>query len=290
MLTSHELMVASQKKRKDGNVATGHRQQDDQEQYGDFGEQQQPQNHFQQQQNPAPQPQQSGGGYGQRNFDNQNNNYGYRDNNQGYQNNNNYGYRDNNYGYRDNNNNNNNNYGYRDNNQGYRPNQGYNQGYHNNNPGPNPGYQGRYQNSYGRDEYHQTRNDGFGGGGYHQNFQRQTAPYTDPFDETKTYEGTVQNYYREKGYGFIRSDDFSAPLFFHYSEIQLEGFKYLIKQQKVEFTARVTEDGKLQAIMVVPTELAPTQQRKIFNRPQPDAEQQNTEQGIEQPGQDHEEF
>ncbi|MCO7224158.1 cold shock domain-containing protein [Pleionea sp. CnH1-48] len=64
----------------------------------------------------------------------------------------------------------------------------------------------------------------------------------------------------------MRSDDFSAPLFFHYSEIQLDGFKYLIKQQNVEFKARVTDDGKLQAIQVTPTELAPTQQRKIFNK------------------------
>lgn len=90
--------------------------------------------------------------------------------------------------------------------------------------------------------------------------------YTPEVVEGKVYQGIVQNYYREKGYGFIRCEDFEVPAFFHYSEIQLDGFKYLIKQQKVEFKARVSDDGKLQAFEVTPTELAPTQKRQIFNR------------------------
>jgi CspA family cold shock protein len=90
--------------------------------------------------------------------------------------------------------------------------------------------------------------------------------YVPVVEEGKIYNGIVQNYYREKGYGFIRSEDFEIPAFFHYSEIQLDGFKYLIKQQKVEFKARVSDEGKLQAYEVTPTELAPTQQRQIFNK------------------------
>lgn len=90
--------------------------------------------------------------------------------------------------------------------------------------------------------------------------------YVPEVEEGKVYDGIVQNYYREKGYGFIRCDDFKVPAFFHYSEIQLDGFKYLIKQQKVEFKARVSDEGKLQAYEVTPTELAPTQKRQIFNK------------------------
>ncbi|NVJ62510.1 MAG: cold shock domain-containing protein [Gammaproteobacteria bacterium] len=90
--------------------------------------------------------------------------------------------------------------------------------------------------------------------------------YVPQVEEGKIYDGIVQNYYREKGYGFIRCEEFKVPAFFHYSEIQLDGFKYLIKQQKVEFKARVSDDGKLQAYEVTPTELAPTQKRQIFNK------------------------
>ncbi|WMS87918.1 cold shock domain-containing protein [Pleionea litopenaei] len=90
--------------------------------------------------------------------------------------------------------------------------------------------------------------------------------YVPEVEEGKVYQGIVQNYYREKGYGFIRAEEFKVPAFFHYSEIQLDGFKYLIKQQKVEFKARVSDEGKLQAYEVTPTELAPTQKRQIFNK------------------------
>ncbi len=109
--------------------------------------------------------------------------------------------------------------------------------------------------------------------GNQQNFQKQHQPvdndYVPVVEEGKVYNGIVQNYYREKGYGFIRCEDFEVPAFFHYSEIQLDGFKYLIKQQKVEFKARVSDEGKLQAYEVTPTELAPTQQRQIFNKDKP---------------------
>ncbi|WP_245411429.1 cold shock domain-containing protein [Pleionea mediterranea] len=94
--------------------------------------------------------------------------------------------------------------------------------------------------------------------------------YVPEVEEGKTYEGIVQNYYREKGYGFIRCEEFKVPAFFHYSEIQLDGFKYLIKQQQVEFKARVSDEGKLQAYLVTPTELAPTQKRQIFNKDKSD--------------------
>jgi CspA family cold shock protein len=111
--------------------------------------------------------------------------------------------------------------------------------------------------------------------GSQQNFQQTRhqvdSDYVPQVEEGKVYSGIVQNYYREKGYGFIRCEDFEIPAFFHYSEIQLEGFKYLIKQQKVEFKARVSDEGKLQAYEVTPTELAPTQQRQIFNKTKDDS-------------------
>ncbi len=99
-----------------------------------------------------------------------------------------------------------------------------------------------------------------------QHQQEYDAGYVPEVEEGKVYDGIVQNYYREKGYGFIRCEEFKVPAFFHYSEIQLDGFKYLIKQQKVEFKARVSDEGKLQAYEVNPTELAPTQKRQIFNQ------------------------
>jgi CspA family cold shock protein len=39
----------------------------------------------------------------------------------------------------------------------------------------------------------------------------------------------------EKGYGFIAQDDGGADVFVHFSAIQMEGYKALEENQKVEF-------------------------------------------------------
>ncbi len=48
--------------------------------------------------------------------------------------------------------------------------------------------------------------------------------------------GVVKWFNDEKGYGFITSDDGGKDLFFHHTEIQMEGFRALSAGQKVEFT------------------------------------------------------
>jgi CspA family cold shock protein len=47
--------------------------------------------------------------------------------------------------------------------------------------------------------------------------------------------GTVKWFNAEKGYGFIAQDDGGADVFVHYSAIQMQGYKALEENQKVEF-------------------------------------------------------
>ena len=54
--------------------------------------------------------------------------------------------------------------------------------------------------------------------------------------------GTVKNFNKEKGYGFIKTDE-GKDLFFHYSELQMEGFKTVNQGQTVEFEVIETEKG-----------------------------------------------
>ena len=54
--------------------------------------------------------------------------------------------------------------------------------------------------------------------------------------------GTVKNFNKEKGYGFIKTDE-GKDLFFHYSELQMDGFKTVNAGQTVEFEVIETEKG-----------------------------------------------
>lgn len=54
--------------------------------------------------------------------------------------------------------------------------------------------------------------------------------------------GKVKKFNNEKGYGFIKTDD-GKDLFFHYSELQMEGFKTVNTGQSVEFEVVETEKG-----------------------------------------------
>lgn len=47
--------------------------------------------------------------------------------------------------------------------------------------------------------------------------------------------GTVKWFNDAKGFGFITQDDGSDDVFCHHSAIQMEGFKTLKENQKVEF-------------------------------------------------------
>lgn len=54
--------------------------------------------------------------------------------------------------------------------------------------------------------------------------------------------GNVKKFNNEKGYGFIKTED-GKDLFFHYSELQMEGFKTINAGQAVEFEVIETEKG-----------------------------------------------
>ena len=55
--------------------------------------------------------------------------------------------------------------------------------------------------------------------------------------------GTVKWFNDQKGYGFITPEDGSKDLFVHHSAIQVEGFKTLAENQKVEFDKVDSDKG-----------------------------------------------
>jgi CspA family cold shock protein len=62
----------------------------------------------------------------------------------------------------------------------------------------------------------------------------------------EVYFGTVIFFYNKKGWGFIewsKGDIKQKDMFFHYSDIQMEGFKYLKKEQKVSFSIGKNHHG-----------------------------------------------
>lgn len=48
-------------------------------------------------------------------------------------------------------------------------------------------------------------------------------------------QGTVKWFNAEKGFGFIAQDNGEADVFVHYSAIQIEGYRTLDENQRVEF-------------------------------------------------------
>lgn len=54
--------------------------------------------------------------------------------------------------------------------------------------------------------------------------------------------GKVKRFNGEKGYGFIKTEN-GKDLFFHYSELQMEGYKTVEPGQNVEFEVIETEKG-----------------------------------------------
>jgi CspA family cold shock protein len=63
-------------------------------------------------------------------------------------------------------------------------------------------------------------------------------------------QGTVKKFSNEKGYGFIKPDDGSDDVFVHHSNIQMEGYRALDEEQRVEFQTQPGRNGKTEAIEV----------------------------------------
>lgn len=55
--------------------------------------------------------------------------------------------------------------------------------------------------------------------------------------------GTVKWFNSDKGYGFIKPDDGSKDLFVHHNEIQMDGYKTLNENQKVEYEVGQGQKG-----------------------------------------------
>ncbi len=62
--------------------------------------------------------------------------------------------------------------------------------------------------------------------------------------------GKVKLFNKEKGYGFINMEGEKRDIFFHYSQIQQEGYKTVDEGQEVEFELVESERG-LQAHNIV---------------------------------------
>ncbi len=55
--------------------------------------------------------------------------------------------------------------------------------------------------------------------------------------------GTVKWFNEQKGFGFITPEDGSKDLFVHHTAIQMDGYKTLTENQKVEFDAVPSDKG-----------------------------------------------
>ena len=58
-------------------------------------------------------------------------------------------------------------------------------------------------------------------------------------------QGTVKWFNSDKGYGFIAPDDGSADVFVHHSPSKMDGFRALLENQRVEYTAGRGPTGPL---------------------------------------------
>jgi cold shock protein len=63
--------------------------------------------------------------------------------------------------------------------------------------------------------------------------------------------GTVKWFSSEKGYGFIAPDDNSDDVFAHHTAIQMNGYRTLTENQKVEYDVEQGQKG-LQAANIRP--------------------------------------
>ncbi len=84
--------------------------------------------------------------------------------------------------------------------------------------------------------------------------------------------GTVVRFDRRRGYGFVQPDDGGEDVFVHQNNISMEGFRFLMVGEKVNYDLEVGEKG-MKAVSVTLTE--PRQERAD----QPPYEQENDRDG-----------
>jgi len=56
--------------------------------------------------------------------------------------------------------------------------------------------------------------------------------------------GKVKTFNKQKGFGFITCEQEDGDIFFHYSSLQMEGFKTIDVDVSVEFELIISEKGK----------------------------------------------
>lgn len=54
--------------------------------------------------------------------------------------------------------------------------------------------------------------------------------------------GTVKMFNKEKGFGFIHAED-GKDVFFHYSSLEMDGFKEIAQGEEVEFELQQSDRG-----------------------------------------------
>ena len=71
---------------------------------------------------------------------------------------------------------------------------------------------------------------------------------------SKKYRGTVKQFYTMKGYGFIIEDsgEIGVDLICRHKDICMQGFRKLVKGQKITFEVLEEGEGRYAAVNVVP--------------------------------------
>lgn len=67
-------------------------------------------------------------------------------------------------------------------------------------------------------------------------------------------QGTVRWFSNARGYGFVAPDDGGKDIFVHYSNIQMDGYKTLKENQRVEFEVGEIDGKGQNALEVTPLE------------------------------------